>query len=241
MTLWGQADDHTWLTSAGRVDAPLLFDTSLKAKLAYWAAVDPLQLPGADLVTTVSAQPATVPAGSAVRYTITVTNQGDAATEALSPTADDLPAANVSLTSAVPTGARFESLSVPTGWTCTTPEPLGTGQVQCNSPSLDVDASAVFTLTVIAGDCSTPDAMPILASATATSTTRDPNPAENNTASASARITNPPPAIDLHDLVILLPGLRIVVNGQTLVINGQAVTFTGRTLRVLGQTITFNG
>jgi endo-1,4-beta-xylanase len=319
VTLWGQADDHTWLTSPGRVDAPLLFDTSLKAKLGYWAAVDPLQLPGADLVTTIGAEPTTAPAGSAVRYTITVTNQGDAATEVLSPTADDLPAANVSLTSSIPTGTRFESLSVPAGWTCTTPDPSGTGRVQCNSPSLDVDASAVFTLTVVAGDCSTHDATPIVVSATATSTTRDPNPAENNTASASAQMDNPPPvvtlngearisvecrgsftdpgataldacdgsvavdrsgivnleqvgvyplsygatdsagnsalqvvrevavsdsiapAIDLHDLVILLPGLRIVVNGQTLVINGQAFTLTGRTLRVLGQTITFSG
>jgi len=319
VTLWGQGDDHTWLTSPGRVDAPLLFDTSLRAKLAYWAAVDPLQLPGADLVTTLSAEPTSATAGSAVRYTITVTNQGDAVTEAFSPAADDLPAANVSLTSAIPTGTRFESLSVPAGWTCTTPEPLGTGQVQCNSASLDVDASAVFTLTVLAGDCSTADATPIVALATAASTTRDPNPAENNAASASAQVNNPPPLItlngdarisvecagsyadpgataldacdgsvpvtssgtvnlaqvgvypvsyaatdsagnsalpavrevvvsdsiaprvDLHDLVILLPGIRIVLNGQTLVINGQTFTLTGRTLRVLGQTITFSG
>ncbi len=28
VTLWGQADDHTWLTSSGRVNAPLLFDTA---------------------------------------------------------------------------------------------------------------------------------------------------------------------------------------------------------------------
>ena len=49
------------------------------------------------------------------------------------------------------------------------------------------------------------------------------------------------PSIDLHDLVILLPGIRIVLNGQTLVINGQSFTLTSRTLRVLGQTITFNG
>jgi endo-1,4-beta-xylanase len=46
VTFWGQADDHTWLTSAGRVNAPLLFDTSLQHKLAYLAVVDPSQLPG---------------------------------------------------------------------------------------------------------------------------------------------------------------------------------------------------
>jgi endo-1,4-beta-xylanase len=47
VTFWGQADDHTWLTSAARVNAPLLFDTSLTHKLAYLALVDPSQLPGA--------------------------------------------------------------------------------------------------------------------------------------------------------------------------------------------------
>jgi endo-1,4-beta-xylanase len=47
VTLWGQADDHTWLTSTARVDAPLLFDTRLLHKLAYTALIDPSQLPGA--------------------------------------------------------------------------------------------------------------------------------------------------------------------------------------------------
>jgi endo-1,4-beta-xylanase len=47
VTFWGQADDHTWLTTGGRVNAPLLFDTSLLHKLAYTAIVDPSELPGA--------------------------------------------------------------------------------------------------------------------------------------------------------------------------------------------------
>jgi len=47
VTFWGQADDHTWLTSSGRVDGPLLFDTSLLHKSAYTALVEPSQLPGA--------------------------------------------------------------------------------------------------------------------------------------------------------------------------------------------------
>jgi endo-1,4-beta-xylanase len=47
VTLWGQADDHTWLTSSSRVDAPLLFDTGLIHKLAYTALLDPSELPGA--------------------------------------------------------------------------------------------------------------------------------------------------------------------------------------------------
>jgi endo-1,4-beta-xylanase len=48
VTLWGQADDHTWLTSSGRVNAPLLFDPALIHKLAYTALLHPSDLPGAE-------------------------------------------------------------------------------------------------------------------------------------------------------------------------------------------------
>ena len=74
---WGKSDAQTWLTSSTRVDGPLLFDMSFKKKHAYWAVVDPLQLPGADLSTTMTAAPMTVPAGQAVAYTITVRNNAD--------------------------------------------------------------------------------------------------------------------------------------------------------------------
>lgn len=42
VTLWGIADDHTWLTSYPivRLDLPLLFDVYLQAKPAYWGVVD---------------------------------------------------------------------------------------------------------------------------------------------------------------------------------------------------------
>ena len=42
VTLWGVADDATWLSmfSSGRLDFPLLFDTSHNPKPAYWAVVD---------------------------------------------------------------------------------------------------------------------------------------------------------------------------------------------------------
>jgi endo-1,4-beta-xylanase len=54
VTFWGQADDHTWLTSSARVNAPLLFDPDLKHKLAYTALMDPSQLPGAGSTATFS-------------------------------------------------------------------------------------------------------------------------------------------------------------------------------------------
>jgi endo-1,4-beta-xylanase len=47
VTLWGIADDHTWLTGfpVERNNWPLLFDRSLKAKPAFWGVVDPDRLP----------------------------------------------------------------------------------------------------------------------------------------------------------------------------------------------------
>ena len=48
VTFWGLADDNTWLSNfpISRLDLPLLFDTGLQAKPAYWGIVDPTQLPG---------------------------------------------------------------------------------------------------------------------------------------------------------------------------------------------------
>ncbi|WP_223192809.1 endo-1,4-beta-xylanase [Paenibacillus sedimenti] len=48
VTIWGMADDGTWLDNfpvKGRKDAPLLFDRQLQAKPAYWGIVDPSKLP----------------------------------------------------------------------------------------------------------------------------------------------------------------------------------------------------
>jgi endo-1,4-beta-xylanase len=47
VTLWGYADDHTWLSHfpRNRLDAPLPFDAHLQPKPAFWAIVDPSRLP----------------------------------------------------------------------------------------------------------------------------------------------------------------------------------------------------
>ncbi|MCY1139308.1 endo-1,4-beta-xylanase [Actinoplanes sp. Pm04-4] len=46
VTLWGLADDNTWLDTfpVTRKDAPLLFDTRLQAKSAYWGVADPTKI-----------------------------------------------------------------------------------------------------------------------------------------------------------------------------------------------------
>jgi endo-1,4-beta-xylanase len=48
VTIWGMADDDTWLDSfpVSRTDYPLPFSMGLQAKPAYWGIVDPTQLPG---------------------------------------------------------------------------------------------------------------------------------------------------------------------------------------------------
>jgi endo-1,4-beta-xylanase len=56
VTLWGFADNDTWLDSfpIDRVDLPLPFDVNLQAKPAYWGIVDPTQLPGYGMTFSIS-------------------------------------------------------------------------------------------------------------------------------------------------------------------------------------------
>jgi endo-1,4-beta-xylanase len=72
VTFWGQADDHTWLTSPGRVNAPLLFDINLLHKLAYLAIVDPSQLPGAEATADFDGAIRVAPPGGGARPTAAV-------------------------------------------------------------------------------------------------------------------------------------------------------------------------
>ncbi len=75
VTLWGMADDDTWLDSfpINRLDLPLPFDTQLQAKPAYWGIIDPTKLPGYD--TTFSITSKTGPQKARV-WTVTADNPG---------------------------------------------------------------------------------------------------------------------------------------------------------------------
>jgi endo-1,4-beta-xylanase len=194
VTLWGLADDNTWITTSGRVNAPLLFDDQLKRKLAYIAVMNPLDLPGADLSTSVVANSSSVSSGHDLSYTITVTNNMDNDQEPILSTDDDLPAENVSLVDTIPAGTVFKSLSAPAGWSCSTPPVGGVGSVNCTAASLAPGASAQFNLKVKVA-CPTPNNTGIVNSATVASITRDPNSAPNNTASVNVLVSNPPPVI----------------------------------------------
>ncbi|MGH9599035.1 MAG: endo-1,4-beta-xylanase, partial [Terracidiphilus sp.] len=76
VTMWGMADDDTWLDSfpVTRTDYPLPFNMQLQAKPAYWGIVNPTQLPGYGLRWAISARSG--PPDARV-WTITATN-GDA-------------------------------------------------------------------------------------------------------------------------------------------------------------------
>jgi endo-1,4-beta-xylanase len=194
ITIWGTSDDKSWLTSSTKVDAPLLFDPSLQAKPAYWALVDPLQLPGANLSVTMMAVPTVTAAGQATTYTMTVTNVPDQ-DQPFDPTDDDLPAANVTLTMAIPPHNGFQSLTGPSDWSCTTPAVGASGQISCTVASLAVGAPVQFALVTAVNDCSTHDGTTIPSSATVRSTTPNPNPNPNTTATVSVQVSNPPPVI----------------------------------------------
>jgi hypothetical protein len=166
----------------------------LKKKFAYWGLIDPLQLPGADLSAEITASPNPVLSGGTTAYTITVRNNVDHDTEPFQPSDDDLPAANVSLLTAVPAGTSFQSLTTPDGWTCNTPAVGTSGQVQCTKPTLAPGVAAQFVLTV-ALDCATSNGVQIANGATVSSTTADPNLTPNNTASVVVAVSNPAPVI----------------------------------------------
>ena len=174
VTIWGLGDDDSWLNpnvnAAGcqgitAADAPLPFNAYLQHKYAYTGIVNPLALPGANLVTTVVANPGTVISGQNLQLVTTVTNNGP----------ND--AANLAFSEALPVNTHFVSFSAPSGWTCTVPKfQAKSGQVSCTAAALTNGSAAQFTLTVLT---TIPGAG--TESATVSSTTLNPNPTPQTT------------------------------------------------------------
>jgi parallel beta-helix repeat protein len=128
----------------------------------------------ADLSVALSAMPNPVSAGNDLTFMAQVANAGPD------------PAANVTLTEAVPANTTFQSLSAPPGWSCSTPGVGGTGTITCTNPSLASGASAMFTL-VVKVNPGTPGGTVINSTATVDSSTPDPNPS-NNSGTAMATV-----------------------------------------------------
>ena len=131
----------------------------------------PTPLPGADLSVTKSDSPDPVSTGGTVTYTVVVTNNGPAI------------AVNVGLTDPLPNGTTFSSC-VPSIGTCSGP-PMGTnGTVTASLGNIGPGGAVTVTIVVnvTAGAGTT-----ISNAATASSSTPDPNPA-NNTGSAATTV-----------------------------------------------------
>jgi len=131
--------------------------------------------PGSDLSVVKLDSPDPVAAGSNLTYPITVRNDG----------VD--PSSSVVVSDTLPTGTTFVSLTAAAGWTCTTPAVGGTGTVSCTKASVAVAESAVFTLVVNVAS-TTPSGTVISNTATVSSATVDPNPA-NNSATSTTTVT----------------------------------------------------
>jgi uncharacterized repeat protein (TIGR01451 family) len=117
----------------------------------------------ANLAITNSGAPSPVLAGNNITYTVTVTNNGPAASS------------TVAFTEAVPTNTTFVSVTAvsgTTGWTCSATS------ISCTIPTLAAGASTTFTVVVTVG-AGTASGTVITDTANVSAATTDPNPSNN--------------------------------------------------------------
>lgn len=167
----------------------------------------------ADLVTTNSASPSSLAAGSNITYTQVVTNNGPAAATA-----------GMTFSETTPPNTNFQSISAPSGWTCTTPSLNGTGLITCTDPaSLGVGAvnAASFTL-VLQVNAATTSGTSITDTATASASNMPPG-LTTNTASATVLVANANSA----DMAIVKTGSPNPVTQGTPLTYTLAVTNSG--------------
>jgi len=120
---------------------------------------------GADLGVTLSGGPDPVAPGGDVTYSISAGNQGPLTAAA-------------TLTDTLPPGMGFISLTVPAGWSCTTPAVGANGTITCTIAAFA--ASATHTLTLVARtDPSMPAGSSLVNSVAISSASSDPNVADN--------------------------------------------------------------
>jgi len=90
-------------------------------------------------------------------------------------------------------GTTFVSISIPSGWACTTPQVGAAGLISCNAVSLASGATATFTVVLNIG-CAVSNASVINNTATVRSATPDPALA-NNASTAGVSVSNTPPKV----------------------------------------------
>jgi uncharacterized repeat protein (TIGR01451 family) len=151
----------------------------------------------------VTDSPDPVNAGDDITYTITVGNFGPD------------PAANVTLTDAIPAHTTLVSFTAPADFTVTAPPAGGTGTVTATAASLAAETSADLTLVVrVAPD--TPGDTTIRDTATVATTTTDPSPTDHS-ATATTAVTAPSAVADLAVAIAAAPDPVAI---------GQEVTYT---------------
>lgn len=127
-----------------------------------------------DFAVTTSMLPARVADSGTLQFTNVVTNNGPSS-------------GSVTFTESIPSNTTFSSLSVPAGWTCTTPSSGGTGSISCSpSSSLSSGGSATFTGALTVGSSVT-SGTAITLSGTVTASSTD-SVSTNNTASATSLV-----------------------------------------------------
>jgi uncharacterized repeat protein (TIGR01451 family) len=121
----------------------------------------------ADLAVTNSGSPAVVQPTGNITYTQTVTNNGP------------LDALNAVFAEAVPTNTTFQSITIPSGWSCVIPAVNGTGNISCTNPDVANATNSQFTV-VVKVNAGTANQTQIVDVATITSGTNDPKLANNS-------------------------------------------------------------
>ena len=201
--------------TAGTASGTVISDTatvnagnqSLGANTAIATDVVASSSTQADVALSTSATPLSAFAGNDITYIQTVTNNGPAA------------ATGVSFLEAVPTNTTFASISIPVGWSCTTPAVGATGNVTCTGPgSLASGASA--NIIVVVATPSTLGATTITANSSISSTTSDPNTANNSTVVTT-------PVTDACDLAVTNSGSPSPVAAGGNITYTQVVTNSG--------------
>lgn len=152
------------------------FGSSQPVSFQWLESLDPLP----ELSITKSDSPDPVVRGTNLTYSITITNNGAVA------------AGSVGLNDVIPSNTTFVSLTVPVGWTSTTPPVGATGTVTATNPSVAGSSAAAMTL-VVKVDASTVEGTTITNTATVTTATYEAN-TTNNSATTTTVTTVPRPA-----------------------------------------------
>jgi uncharacterized repeat protein (TIGR01451 family) len=146
------------------------------SNLADNTATTSVTVLAADVAITETPGSPTVSPGGTISYTVVVTNNG--------PSAANAPV----WTQVTPTNTTFNSITVAAGWTCVKPAAGATGTITCtDGAALASGGSGTFTL-VVNVPAATPGNTVISGTASVSSTTSDPTPA-NNTATSTVTVT----------------------------------------------------